>query len=27
LELQGSHSEKILEYMKSKGYSGAKVVE
>jgi translation initiation factor 1 len=26
LELQGSHSEKILEYLKSKGYSGARVV-
>lgn len=27
LELQGSHSDKILEYLKSKGYSGAKVVK
>lgn len=27
LELQGSHSEKILEYLKSKGYSGARVVK
>ena len=27
LELQGSHSEKILEYLKSKGYSGAKIVK
>lgn len=24
LELQGSHSDKILEYLKSKGYSSAK---
>jgi translation initiation factor 1 (eIF-1/SUI1) len=23
LELQGSHSDKILEYLKSKGYSSA----
>lgn len=27
LELQGSHAEKILEYLKSKGYSGAKIVK
>ena len=27
LELQGSHSDKILEYLKSKGYSGAKIVK
>jgi translation initiation factor 1 (eIF-1/SUI1) len=27
LELQGAHSEKILEYLKSKGYSGAKIVK
>ena len=27
LELQGSHSEKILEYLKSKGFSGAKIVK
>jgi len=26
LELQGSHSDRILDILKSKGYSGAKVV-
>ena len=26
LELQGSHSQKVLEVLKSKGYSSAKIV-
>jgi translation initiation factor 1 len=26
MELQGSHSDKVLEILKSKGYSGAKIV-
>lgn len=26
LELQGSHSDKVLDILRSKGYSGARVV-